>query len=1079
MKGGLIKWASENHVAANFAMFAVLMAGFATWFQLRKEIFPETALDAVQISVAYPNATPEDVQDGVTIPIEEGIADVEGIERLTSSSSENLAVINAEIANGYDVRTVMDDIKTRVDAVDNIAANAERPVLEELVLNPQVLSIAVMAETDEKNLRLLGEKLRDELLAYRAEGEQSFGQKMAAALRGEPKITRVSLSGTRPYEIGIEVPEATLESLGLTLDDVALAVRKSALDVPGGAIKTEGGELVVRAIGRRYEGKQFTTIPVVTGADGSTITLGEIAEIEDGFEDVEIVSSFDGNPAVFVDVYRVGEEDTIVLADLVRGFIESKKDSLPEGVELQVWNDQSVYLRGRLDLLARNASTGLALVFLVLALFLRPSLAFLVALGIPVCFAGGIWLMPILGVSINMISLFAFILVLGIVVDDAIVVGENVYQRISSGEDPKVAAWKGTHEVGVIVIFGVLTTMIAFTPMLGLSGVSGKIWPNIPLIVIPVLAFSLVQSKLVLPAHLALLKPSGERQSQWFLPRMQRRIAGGLENFVEKVYQPTIDKLLRIRYVVAAAFLALLLLIGGLVGGKWIRSEFFPDVEADLLNTKLEMPRGISFEKTAEAVEQIEAAVIELNRRYREETGREVIKHVRATAGSQPLQLGFTPGNTSPVAHLGEVTVELYPSEDRQVSAEVLKEEWRKLTGPITGAVEVSFRTQSASGGNAIDIEFNGPDLTMLRRAVGAMQEDLADYEGVIEISDTDREGKKELRFRKLTAEGEALGLRLDDVARQVRQAFFGAEVDRLQRGRDEVKVMVRYPRDEREELATIEDMKIRTSGGAEVPLMQLVEPEYGRGPDTIRRVNRQRAIQLIADIDPTSGANANEVITRFEKESLSIVGKEFPGVEWAFQGEQRDQRDSVREMSVKFAIALVLMFVMMAIALKSYIQPVIVMSVIPFGIVGAVIGHMIMGTNLSIMSMCGIVALAGVVVNDSLVMVDYVNRYRAKGASLIDAARQAGARRFRAILLTSLTTFAGLLPMLFETDIQARFLIPMAISLGFGILFATAITLILLPCVYLILEDIKALFARYRAWGREPEFEDFSRSDL
>lgn len=1064
---GMIKWASENHVAANFAMVAVLLAGFGTWFQLRKEIFPETALDAVQITVPYPNSTPEDVESGVTIPIEEALADIEGIKRISSVASENVGVISAEITNGYDVREVMDDIKTNVDAVDNLAENAEKPVLEELVLAPQVLSVAITADTSEVMLRRLGEQFRDELLSYEPSGDRSFTDKLAAALRGEAKVTRSSISGVRPYEIGIEVPQATLKSYGLTLADVADAVRRSALDVPGGSIKTDAGELVVRTVGRRYRGDEFRDVPIVTSENGDLVTLGDIAMITDGFEDVGISSRFDGRPAVIVDVFRVGEEDTIALADIVERFVAEKRESLPEGVDVEIWNDQSVYLRARLNLLARNASTGLVLVFIVLALFLRPSLAFLVALGIPVCFAGGIWLMPILDVSINMISLFAFILVLGIVVDDAIVVGENVYSRIRSGEDPKVAAWKGTHEVGVVVIFGILTTMIAFTPMLGLSGVSGKIWPNIPLIVIPVLAFSLVQSKLVLPAHLALLKPTGQNEPKWFLSRAQQRVSRGLETFVEKVYQPAIDRMLKMRYVVAAVFIGMLLAIIGLVKGGWIRTEFFPDVEADLLNTRLEMPRGVSFDETAAAIRQLETALLELNDRYVDELGHPVVKHVRATAGMQPLQLGFTPGNTSPVSHLGEISVELYPSAERDVAAETIKEEWRELAGPITGAVEVSFRTESASGGNAIDIELNGSDLTMLRRAVDSLKDDLADYDGVIEISDNDRAGKRELRFRELTAEGRALGLRLGDVAAQVRRAFFGEEVDRLQRGRDEVKVMVRYPEAERNALGTIENMEIRTPAGGDVPLMQVARPEYERGPDTIRRVDRQRAIQLTADIDATSGANANEVVQRFQKESLATIGERFPGVTWNFQGEQKDQRQSIQEMSVKFAVALVLMFVMMAIALKSYIQPVIVMSVIPFGIVGAVLGHVFMQTNLSIMSMCGIVALAGVVVNDSLVMVDYVNRYRSSGHTLIDAARSAGGKRFRAILLTSLTTFAGLLPMLFETDIQARFLIPMAISLAFGILFATAITLILVPCVYLILEDCRQLAVRYWRWGR------------
>jgi len=461
---GAIKWMTGNHVAANFAMVAILIAGFLTWFKLRKEIFPETSLDAVNITVPYPNSTPEDVESGIIIPIEEALANVEGIDRISSTAAEGVGSVVAEIATGYELRDVMNDIKTQVDAVDNLAENAERPVLEEVVLNAQVMSIAISADTTEANLRLMGERLRDDLLNYVPKPPEDVFGKVAFFLRGAPDISRVSMSGVRPYEISVEVSQDKLRQYGLTLAEVASAVRRSSVDLPSGSIKTSGGEVVVRSVGRKYRGEEFLTIPVVTNQSGGVVLLGEIAEVNDGFEDVDIAARFDGNPAVVVDVFRVGEEDTIAIANAVEEFVIDRKNQLADGVTVEIWNDQSSYLRGRLNLLARNAATGLLLVFVVLALFLRPSLAFLVALGIPVSFAGGIWLMPSLDVSINMISLFAFILVLGIVVDDAIVVGENVYSRIQGGENPKKAAYEGTHEVGVIVIFGVLTTMIAFTP---------------------------------------------------------------------------------------------------------------------------------------------------------------------------------------------------------------------------------------------------------------------------------------------------------------------------------------------------------------------------------------------------------------------------------------------------------------------------------------------------------------------------------------------------------------------------------------------------------------------------------------
>ena len=538
---GIIHWFSRNHVAGNFLMLSIVLAGAYTWFQLRKEIFPETAADALSVKVLYPNATPEDVEEGVVIPIEEAIADLDGIEDINSTAAEGVGTVSVEAATGYDVRDLMDDVKTRVDAIDNFAENAEEPVLEELIISSQVMSVAISADANEETMRLLAEEIRDGLLDYKSPSPRNIFAKITRFIRGDPEITKVQIAGVRDYEISIEVSEETLRSYGITLQDVANAVRRSSLDVPGGTIKTDAGEVVVRTVAKRYRGKEFEDIVVLTRPDGSVVKLGEMGTIVDGFADQDLTSSFDGRNAVIVNVYRVGDQDTLVLARAVREYLEEKQKQLPEGVHLEIWNDQSILLQGRLDLLQRNGLVGLGLVFLVLAIFLRPSLAFLVALGIPVSFAGGIWLMPYTGISINMISLFAFILVLGIVVDDAIVVGENVYRRLRTGEDPKEASWRGTHEVGVVVIFGVITTAVAFTPMLGLSGISGKIWPNIPLIVIPVLMFSLVQSKLVLPSHLALLKRGGSDRKVGFFGRFQRGVANGLERFVENVYQPFLN----------------------------------------------------------------------------------------------------------------------------------------------------------------------------------------------------------------------------------------------------------------------------------------------------------------------------------------------------------------------------------------------------------------------------------------------------------------------------------------------------------------------------------------------------------
>ena len=1050
-----VKWFTRNHVAGNFLMLIVLVAGLATWFKIKKEIFPEIAVDAVLVTLPYPNATPEEAERGVVVPVEEAISDLQGIKKIRSTAAQNIGTVMIEAETGFDVRDLMSDVKSRVDAIENFPEEAETPILEEILVKKPVMSVTLTANADEATMRKLAEQIRDDLLAYKAKAPSGFSEFMSRTLGGEPSISQVTIAGTRPYEISIEVSESRLRELNLKLSDIAHAVRTSNLDLPSGSVRTERGEVILRALGKRYAAADMARIPVATGADGSTIFLGDVAVLVDGFEDLDLSSRFDGKNAVVINVYRVGSEDTLALAELVRSYVKESATRFPNGVKLSIWNDQSLYLQGRLDLLKRNATTGLLLVLAVLTLFLRPSLALLVALGIPLSFAGGIWMMPFFGVSVNMISLFAFILVLGIVVDDAIVTAENVYTRIQKGEHPSIAAWKGTSEVGTVVVFGVLTTMVAFTPMLGLSGVSGKIWPNIPWVVIPTLAFSLLQSKFVLPAHLALLAPTDRTKPVNRLFRMQRKIADGLETFVEKVYQPALESCLRWRYVTMMAFLAVLVLSLSAVVTGHIKFKFMPDVEGDILSAKVELAQGVPFEETEKVVQKIEAAAIALSEKYRAKNGEVILRHVLSSAGTQPFQTGIG-GMVGPprATHIGEVTLELSPAADRSAPSEELVAEWRRLVGVLPGVVELSIQAETATNGNAIDVNLTGADIDQLVIATAYTKDGLNTLAGVIDISDSNRSGKDELRFSGLTTAGRAMGFRLQDVAAQVRDSFYGNEVQRLQRGRDEVKVMVRYPEQARRTLDSLEKMKVRTPQGDEVPLLQVVKLETGQGPAVIERTDRQRSIKVMGDVEP--GVNPNEVVASFTTKYLDKISGKFPSVRYSFEGEQKDQNDSVREIGIGFIGALIVMYVLIAIPLRSYLQPLIIMSVIPFGLVGAIWGHVLLGIDLSIMSMCGLVALAGVVVNDSLVMVDYVNRHRDESPSLRDAAIAAGGRRFRAILLTSLTTFVGIMPMVLETDMQARFLIPMAVSLAFGILFATVITLFLVPSVYLILEDIK-----------------------
>jgi len=1074
----LIRWFTRNHVAANFFMVVILVMGIATWGTLKKEIFPETAIDAFSVSVPFPNATPEEIEKGVIVPIEEAIQGVDGIKRITSVANTSVGVVTVEVENEYEVRNVMGDAESRIDAIRNLAEEAEEPVIEELLIKSQVLSVAVSADTDERSLRRLAERAREDLLVFEPDW-------------ADTRIAQVTLAGARDYEISIEVSEDTLRQYGLTFDQVANAVRSSSLDLPGGSVRTPAGEIQIRTEQRRYTAEEFAPIAVVTRPDGSRVTLEEIALIRDAFEEEDISTRLDGRPALLLNVYRVGNQDTLTIAKLAKEYVsEVAPERFAEGVSLEIWRDDSQYLEGRMRLLAKNGFFGLILVFIVLALFLRPSLAGLVALGIPVSFAGAVALMPYTGISINLISLFAFILVLGIVVDDAIVVGENVYRRMRLGEHPREAAPKGTHEVGIVVIFGVITTAVAFTPMLGLSGVSGKIWPNIPLIVIPTLLFSLFQSKLILPSHLACLAPYDPDKPPGPVIRFQRVFSRGLERFVERCYRPVLRFCLHHRYVVLTGFFSVFAIVVSLVAFGWIKTQFFPEVEGDIISAKLEMARGTPFSETREAVLKLEAAAIRIREEFDDTTGEPIIRHMLTSAGTQPFITGNATGGDNSIpkgSHLGEVTLELQPAVNRKRTGSEIAAIWREYAGPIPGAVQLTFQAETAAGGNAIDLELTGNDLEELEAAAQEVKDALADYTGVIDIASSNRAGNREIQLEILPS-AEALGLRLEDIARQVRQGFYGEEVQRLQRGRDEVQVFVRYPREERQSISQLSSMKIRTRDGTEVPFSEVAQATYGRGYASIRRSERRRAITITADVDK-SRANANEVVAALTQEPnewggaggpglfarflpgspgeakpegvLTRITREYPGIQYTFQGEQKDQAESVSEMGQRALMAVLFMYVLMAIPLRSYLQPLIVMSVVPFGLVGAVLGHVLFGMNLSIMSMCGIIALAGVVVNDSLVLVDYVNREVARGHALLEAAWEAGAARFRPILLTSLTTFAGLTPMLLETDIQGRFLIPMAVSLAFGILFATAITLILIPAVYLILHDLLAVIQR------------------
>ena len=1038
---GAVNWFARNSVAANLLMVLIVAGGLFTAFTVKREVMPEFSLDMITVQVPYRGAAPEEVEEGVCIRVEEAIQGLDGIKEVTSTASEGSGLITIELEAGADVRKVLDDVKSRVDAIETFPEETENPIIQEITNRNQVINVAVHGHIDEVSLKAMAERVRDDITAL-------------------PGITQVDLANARPYEISIEVSETLLRRHGLTFDEVAQAVRRSSLDLPGGSVKTDGGEFLLRTKGQAYRGHEFENLLLLTRPDGSYLTLGDVATVIDGFEDTVQFSHFEGEPALIVQVYRTGEQGAIDVSDTVRTYVETSQPRMPEGVSLTTFGDQALILKDRLNLLVRNGLTGFALVFIVLTLFLRFSLAFWVSLGIPISFLGALWLLPSFDVSLNMMSLFAFIVVLGILVDDAIIVGENVYAHQQRHGDRLRGAIEGTNEVAIPVIFAVLTSIAAFAPLLVVPGIMGKMMVTMPLVVIPCLFFSLIESQLILPAHLAHGTPRPPRNT--WAQRMRNRIDGALKRFIDRVYRPLLEHGIQMRYLTVAIAIAVLLLTVGLVGGGWVRVVFMPPVDADYLSASVTMPQGTPVEVTEGAVRHLEETAEILRTEFRAENGRELFQYVYSLVGSSSPNMMASPmgpgGQTSGASHLGGVFIELTAADERGIGSAEALNRWRELVGTIPDAIEVDFDAELfMAGGDPINVQLTGSDIDELRAASDLVKTQLTRYAGVYDIADSFRQGKQEIKLN-IEPTAEVLGLSLQDLARQVRQAFYGEEAQRIQRGRDDVRVMVRYPKAERRSVGDLENMRIRTPDGQQIPFSQVARVEPGRGFASIKRVDRQRALNVTAAVDETT-TTAGDIVADLDARVLPELLLPFPDIRYSFAGQQTELRDSTSGLTQGFVVALLVIYLLLAVPLKSYSQPLIIMSAIPFGLVGATWGHLIMGKDISLLSMFGLVALAGVVVNDSLVMVDFINRFRRQAGSLARAVREAGVARFRPILLTSLTTFFGLLPLMLETSLQAQFLIPMAISLAFGVVFSTFITLMLVPAGYIILDDLKGLF--------------------
>ncbi|MFU8831775.1 MAG: efflux RND transporter permease subunit [Wenzhouxiangella sp.] len=1037
--GNIIGWFAHNSVAANLLMWALIIGGVFTGWTITKEVFPRFETNFVTVTVPYRGATPRDVEEGVLIKIEEAIQDLEGIREIIATGREGSGTVTVEVQPEADISEVLDNIKNRVDAIATFPAETERPRYERNTFTQQVLWVSVFGDVPERTLKEAGRQIRDEIVAL-------------------PNVTQTNLVGDRPYEIGIEVREETLRAYGLTLAEVADAVRRSSLDLPGGRIEAVGGDILLRAMGQAYVGRDFSDIVIRTNPDGSRVLLSDIAEIKDGFIERDRYARHNGRPSVAISVLSVGEQDALAVARSVRDYIEQRKKTLPDGIQVEWWGDASFYLKDRLIMMSKNLIAGAILVFLILTLFLRLKLAFWVMVGLLVAFAGTMFMLPVVGVTLNLISLFGFLVVLGIVVDDAIVMGESAYTEIREKGHSADNVVNGTMKVAIPATFGVLTTIAAFVPILMVTGISGQFFAPIGWVVVLALLMSLVESKLILPAHLSHMRvrkyepDTGNR-----LVRFQRGFSDNLYRFIDRFYLPSLRLLLHNRYVTLASFVAALILSIGFIAGPYMRVVMLPDVASDFINVELQMAEGTPAYVTHNAMDHLRETL--------QEVDREIAEEFELDGGAVRSVFAWSSSETA-----GTMVVELHKTRDRRINIQEIERRWRAKTGEIAGSRGLRIGSASTPGGDGPDLSFQlvGRNLAQLESAANALEAAIRTFEGTYDIRNSFEGGIRELQMT-IRPEAEVLGLTQQDLARQVRQAFFGEEVQRIQRGQDDVRVMVRYPREQRQSQGYLEEMRIRTPNGEEVPFRAVARLEMGTSPSTIRRYNRERSISVTARIDKDlsePGAITRELMS----ETLPAIIEEHAGVNYRLAGQTRNARELNQELLAGTVFALFLIYALIAIPLRSYLQPLLIMSVIPFGAIGAVFGHWLLGIPISLISMFGIIALAGVVVNDSLILVDFVNHHRQAGESRVEAAIKAARARFRPIVLTSATTFLGLAPIVFfEKSLQAQLVVPMAASLAFGIVFATIITLALIPTLYLIGDDVTRLAQRLMG-NRDPK---------
>ncbi|NNU16748.1 efflux RND transporter permease subunit [Parvularcula sp. ZS-1/3] len=1026
---GLVSWWAKNEVAANLLMAFIIIIGMLSFFSLSREAQPSIQPQSVSINISWPGASPTDVEEQIVLRIEEEMANLDNVKELTAIAREGSASLTVEMTESGDFDSFLNEVKARVDGVSNLPQDSFPPVVARTNFGNNLAWIMLSGDVGERKLNRLAREVRNEL----------------AAVPGATPL--INVQGLRTEEVSIEVSEESLRRYGLTFDDVSRAIRGSSLNLSMGEIRTDTGNIPLASRNLANTEREFGEIIVRQDLDGSVIRVRDVAKVIDGFPDANFRFRIDGEPGMIIELNQPENANLKTIMAAVRGYIERKNAELPNGAKLELLFTLEEFYDGRMRIVSENAATGLLLVLIILMLFLRPTVAFWVAIGIGVAFIGTFIFMPMVGVSLNMLSLFGLLLVIGIVVDDALVVGESINRQVEIGREGVDAAIVGTQIVLKPVVFAVLTTMLAFSPFLFIGGMFKAFLQAISWTIILALTFSLIESFLILPAHLAhLKKPSGKG-----IMAMQGKLADGLLWFADRFYRPMIKTAIHGRTITIAFFLGLFAVSVSLVGQGWIPLKFDPDIENDFLQTNIAMQEGTSWTRTQQVYDQIEAANIELDKVLLDKAGKDIMTSTQLWGWTGGLN-GF---NT------------FVSGDERGMTMAEIGDIYRDLIGPIPDAQEITISSTFSNGSNRFVLAIETNDLDQAAAAADEIKEYLRSRPILYDVRDNLQAPLDELRL-KLRPGAERFGVTVQDVARQLRQAYYGEEVQRLPRDGQDVRVMVRYPLEQRESLESLySGFRIRTPDGREIPVSSVVEFETGPAVRFIRRTDRKRSVTIFARI--REGADAGPLRGEFYGQVVPQILAKYPAVDIVRRGGDQEQAEFLNSFFVGMMAALLGMYMLLAIAFGSYFQPLLIMSAIPFGYMGAVFGHAIFGIEFSIFSFFGIAAAAGVVVNDNLVLVDYVNRLRAQGAGAFAALVEAGTVRFRPILLTSVTTFIGLLPILLERSIDAEFLKPVVVSLSFGVAFALFVTLFFVPAMYAAGADIQRFFKGIWTGERQP----------